>query len=358
MVQYNATNSISTYLARNASDGGNIDDLVSAWGKNIPTPSTTPASASSSTPATTLRSKDDITTVEAKYAKAEQILASILSNANKLPVMTWQLTLTTAKAATFEDIAYMLKVDPDFFTGTFKECLNGREQENVVNAWAKNSSISTMGKNTEQLINEIKAKVATVQVTPRPTEREKSQRAALDHEAKVKSAMATDRINLLANFSAIILEPTSKKTLGNYSATYHFATTGQGVDIRYLKLCIASNVNVQDQLYDSDYTEQRRLLTVMIGEKDANDVPRDQLADKILEVSKKYEENNAKIIKDNNTRVTQAKNSLNPEAMDIITRLKNDPENAKIVTRNDGSYVMYNTQTNKVVRVSQVTVNG
>ena len=96
----------------------------------------------------------------------------------------------------------------------------------------------------------------------------------------------------------------------------------------------------------------------MIGEKDANDVPRDQLADKILEVSKKYEENNAKIIKDNNTRVTQAKNSLNPEAMDIITRLKNDPENAKIVTRNDGSYVMYNTQTNKVVRVSQVTVNG
>lgn len=364
----NAEKSISTYLARNAASGDkNVTELGNAWKADLPEAKQAPAAQQpvagqqptvgqeQDAVTTEPRTQEEINNIEKMYENAQLKLNALKDPTTNGFMSNGYVNVTDEilKNLKQEDIAYMLKLEPNFFENVVIENFSPSDLKELLPELAKNLGIETESTDVDDLIKLIKSKAQETTVPDMPTEEEKAERKALDNEQTIQTNMASDQKGL-GEIPINTWTAWSEDTLLEYFNTHGFATEGEGVNLSKLKLAIATgNIDIMVKLRDLSASDKLNLLKAMMGNNFPSDIDVDELEDKIIEVSKTYkEENDAKIAR-NNQAAKENLPQLNQDALDLLTRLKNDTTNVQYRQRKDSNgytnNLVYDTVTNQAV---------
>ena len=358
----NAVDSISTYLARNAANGEkSVGELGDAWKASLPEakqatepPKPGPTKApiqNTNGKSEEPRSQWQINSIEEKYKKAEASLYALENqNNNGASYNVYMNFPSILPSLTAEDIAYMLKVKPNFFETVVKENFSPAEQKKQLAELARGLGIQTASENVDELIGLIKQEAEKISVLERPSDEEKAQREEIDERNRIATAVQGDKAARLSMKSIPKEKMKTKEELTKYFNTYKFATSTQD-QINNLKLAIASgNVDITDKLDSLTTVEKRRILRAFIGQEKADAIDIAQLTNEIIKASKAYQTEVKAEMDAKNEQINVA-NNLRLEVAEVAARLKLDQKNVKQYKTKDGSTMIYDEKSKNALKI-------
>ena len=359
----NAEKSISTYLARNAASGDKtVAELGADWKANLPETKQAqvgqqpvvgqqpPAGQEQDVVTTEPRSQSLIDSIEETYKNAEAKLLALKNQNNGADHnVYWSVPsiLPSLKAA---EIAYMLKLEPNFFENVVKQNFSPAELKKQLAELARGLGFQTDSENVDDLIRLIKQKAQEIRVLERPSDKEKAQRKEIDEQKSIDTAVQADKGNKLTMQRIPQEKMKTKEELTKYFKTYKFATS-TAEQIKNLKLAIASgNVDITDKLTDLTTADKRRILRLFIGKEKADAIDPTQLTNEIIKASKAYQ-TKAKTEMDAKNEQINVANNLRLEVAEVAARLKLDQKNVKQYIATDGSRMIYDEKSKNGLRI-------
>ncbi len=359
----NAEKSISTYLARNAASGDKtVAELGAAWKANLPETKQAqvgqqpvvgqqpPAGQEQDVVTTEPRSQSLIGSIEEKYKNAEAKLFALKNQNNGADHNVYWSVPSILPSLKAEEIAYMLKLEPNFFENFVKQNFSPAELKKQLAELARGLGFQTDSENVDDLIRLIKQKAQEIRVLERPSDKEKAQRKEIDEQKRIATAVQADKGNRLTMQSIPKEKMKTKEELTKYFNTNKFATSTVE-QINNLKLAIASgNVDITDKLTDLTTAEKRRILRAFIGNEKADAIDTTQLTNEIIKASKAYQ-TKAKTEMDAKNEQINVANNLRLVVAEVAARLKLDQKNVKQYIATDDSRMIYDEKSKNGLRI-------
>ncbi len=256
----------------------------------------------------------------------------------------------TLKNLTQEEIAYILKLEPNFFENVVKENFSPAELKEQLAELARGLGLQTASENVDDLIRLIKQKAQEIKVLERPSEKEKAQREEIDERNRTATLVQADKGNRLTMQKIPKEKMKTKDELTKYFNTYKFATSTED-QINNLKLAIASgNVDITDKLADLSTVEKRRILRAFIGQEKADAIDTTQLTNEIIKASKAYQTEVKAEMDAKNEQINVA-NNLRLEVAEVAARLKLDQKNVKRFQTRNGDTMIYDEKSKNALKI-------